>query len=115
VELGQLLVLAIAIPAVALLFRYFIAERMGIIILSALVAHSAWHWMVERGQTLSQYPLSSFLDAVTLSNLLGWAIALLVASALAWLVSDFFRRKGQPEPKGLRREPAGEPAPPAAE
>ena len=48
VELGQLFVLAIAIPALAVLFRYVVAERIGTILLSALVAHTAWHWMTER-------------------------------------------------------------------
>ena len=40
VELGQLLVLAVMIPALELLFRYVVAERMGTIIFSALVAHT---------------------------------------------------------------------------
>ena len=48
VELGQLLVLVLLVPALDLLFRYVVAERMGTIILSALVAHTAWHWMIER-------------------------------------------------------------------
>ncbi|HKF67843.1 MAG TPA: HupE/UreJ family protein, partial [Vicinamibacterales bacterium] len=38
VELGQLVVLALLVPALDLLFRYVVAERMGTIILSALVA-----------------------------------------------------------------------------
>ena len=40
VELGQLLVLAVLVPALDLLFRFVVAERMGTIILSALVAHT---------------------------------------------------------------------------
>src|SRR6202163_1600651 len=48
VELGQLLVLLLLIPALEALFRYVVAERIGTIILSALVTHTAWHWMVER-------------------------------------------------------------------
>ena len=55
VELGQLLVLAVMIPALELLFRYVVAERMGTIILSALVAHTAWHWMTERFDRLRQF------------------------------------------------------------
>src|SRR5262249_580748 len=39
VELGQLLVLVVLIPALGLLFRHVVAERMGTIILSAIVAH----------------------------------------------------------------------------
>ncbi len=50
VELGQLLVLVVLVPALQLLFRYVVAERMGTIILSAIVAHTAWHWMIERGR-----------------------------------------------------------------
>ena len=55
VELGQLLVLVLLIPALDLLFRYVVAERMGTIILSALVAHTAWHWMTERFGVLRQF------------------------------------------------------------
>ncbi len=56
VELGQLLVLVLLIPALELLFRYVVAERMGTIILSAMVAHTAWHWMIDRGDALRQFP-----------------------------------------------------------
>jgi hypothetical protein len=55
VELGQLLVLVVLIPALGLLFRYVVAERLGTIILSAIVAHTAWHWMTERFGALRQY------------------------------------------------------------
>lgn len=55
VELGQLLVLLLLIPLLELLFHYVVAERMGTIILSALVAHTAWHWMLDRAATLRQY------------------------------------------------------------
>ena len=50
VEIGQIAVLLVLIPALGLLFRYVVPERLGIIILSALVAHTAWHWMLERGE-----------------------------------------------------------------
>jgi len=55
VELGQLLVLIVMIPALDLLFEYVVAERMGTIILSALVAHTGWHWMVERWSVFRQF------------------------------------------------------------
>ena len=50
-----------------LLFRFVVAERMGTIILSALVAHTAWHWMTERGAQLLQFPWPA-VDAVLLSD-----------------------------------------------
>src|SRR6266853_1024634 len=55
VELGQLLVLALLVPALNVLFRFVVAERMGTVILSAIVAHTAWHWLIERGERLRQY------------------------------------------------------------
>src|SRR5215475_14476827 len=55
VELGQLLALALLIPALGFLFRIVVAERIGIIVLSALVAHTEWHWMIERAGQLKQF------------------------------------------------------------
>jgi len=55
VELGQLLVLVGLIPALDLLFEYVVAERMGTIVLSALVAHTGWHWMVDRWGVFRQF------------------------------------------------------------
>ena len=48
VELGQLLVLASCCRCSALLFTHVVDERVGTIILSAFVAHTAWHWLTER-------------------------------------------------------------------
>ena len=55
VELGQLLVLLVLIPVLGGLFRYVVAERVGTIILSALVAHTGWHWMLERFEVLRKF------------------------------------------------------------
>ena len=59
---GQLVVLAAVVPALNLMFRFVVAERMGTIILSAIVAHTAWHWLTERGAQLLQFPWPA-LDA----------------------------------------------------
>jgi hypothetical protein len=55
VELGQLLVLLLMLPVLPLLFRWLREERWGVIILSALVAHTSWHWMLERWERLRQF------------------------------------------------------------
>jgi HupE/UreJ protein len=56
IELGQLLVLALFVPALQLVFRFAMAERIGSIILSAIAAHTAWHWMTDRWAQLRQFP-----------------------------------------------------------
>ena len=87
VELGQLLVLALLIPALELLFRHVVAERMGTIILSALVAHTAWHWMTDRYRLLRQYPFRwPALEAAPLAKSLRLLLLIVIAAGLVWLV-----------------------------
>jgi hypothetical protein len=57
IELGQLLVLAVLVPVLNLAFRYVVAERIGVILLSVIVGHTAWHWMAERFAALRQFNL----------------------------------------------------------
>jgi hypothetical protein len=83
VEIGQIAVLLVLIPALELLFRYAVAERLGIVILSALVAHTGWHWMLERGEQLAKFPLPN-LDAAFVA---GAMRGLLAAAILALGVS----------------------------
>jgi hypothetical protein len=87
VELGQLLVLALLVPALNLLFRR-VPERMGTIVLSALVAHTGWHWMVERWDRLRQFPFAwPTLDAAVLASGTRWLMVVVIAIGLVWLVS----------------------------
>jgi len=93
-ELGQLLVLAILIPAFGLLFRYAVGERMGAIVLSALVAHTAWHWLGERWSLLRRFTFEwPALDAAFLAGALRWMMLLVVAAGLYWLVFGVLRRR----------------------
>ncbi len=95
VELGQLLVLLILVPALNLLFRYVVAERVGTILLSALVAHTGWHWTLERGGALRLFSWPT-LDAATLAGLLRLAMIVLVAGAGMWFVVGVFRERASP-------------------
>lgn len=55
VEAGQLAVLAVLLPLLALLLRQVESERMAVIVISLVVAHTGWHWMVERLDLLRGY------------------------------------------------------------
>jgi hypothetical protein len=96
VELGQLLVLILLVPALRLTFRFVVAERMGTIILSALVAHTGWHWMMERAERLSQFPFQwPAFRAAMLAGSLRW---LLVILTLAGGVRLLLRLRHKPPP-----------------
>lgn len=82
IELGQLLCIAVALPLFVLLFeRARLSERLTTAVISAFVAHAAWHWLVERWDRLArvEWPL----DAATL------ALSVVLAAALgilAWVI-----------------------------
>ena len=87
VELGQLAVLGVLLPALEFAFRRILPERIGTIVLSALVAHTGWHWMLERWERLHQYRL----DWVQAGLVTG---GLLLLSAVVWDVVERRRKVG---------------------
>lgn len=95
IELGQLLVLALLVPALDLLFRFVVAERLGTIILSVLVGHTAWHWMTERAEKLGRFSWSA-PDAAQLASAIRWLMLILVLGGLAWLARGALRRRQRP-------------------
>jgi hypothetical protein len=111
VELGQLVMLAVAIPALGWLFRYVVAERLGTIILSGLVAHTAWHWMVDRYGVLRQFRFQwPAIDALFWVSAMRWAMLAVAGAALYWLVFSVFNAHGAHRASATRRAPHTEPA-----
>ncbi len=93
VELGQLLVLIIVIPILMGFFKLRIPERVGVILLSSFVVHSAWHWMSERSEQLFQYEFSSpSLGYGFFAALTRWLIMILISVGILWLLSEIFKR-----------------------
>ena len=90
VEIGQLAVLCLFIPALNVLYRYLNGKAVTII-LSLLAGHTAWHWMLERGETLSKFPFPA-PDAAAAASLLRWLMALLGFAGLAWLAAEAVQR-----------------------
>lgn len=93
VEFGQILVLVLMVPFIHLLFRFVLPERIGVILLSALVAHWAWHWMEERWASFNAYQLSwPAMDRYFAVGLMQWVALLLLAVAVLWVMNEVFRR-----------------------
>ncbi len=96
VEIGQLAVLLVLIPAIGLVFRYLVPERLGIIVLSAIVAHTSWHWMIERGEQLAKFPFPT-LDAAFLASAMRGLMAALVLAGGVLLANGLLKRWMQPQ------------------
>jgi HupE/UreJ protein len=92
IEIGQLAVLGVFVPALALLFRGRMSGRMGIIVLSAILANIAWQWMVQRGEVLWQTPWPE-LTLPAVMTLARWTVALALAVGAAKLLARWIERK----------------------
>jgi hypothetical protein len=92
VELGQLLVLVLLIPLLEVVFRFVVRERLGTIILSAIVAHTAWHWMIDRAAVLRQFRFEwPSLPAARLVTVMHWLMLFVILAGVAWLVFGLVR------------------------
>jgi hypothetical protein len=93
VELGQIFVLVLMVPALAFVFKRMVAERMGTIILSAFVAHTAWHWMLERWTVLREYRFQMpAFDAAFVAGGMRALMLLLIVVGAAWGMTELRRR-----------------------
>jgi len=92
VELGQLLVLMLLIPVLQFFFRFAVAERMGIIILSALVASYRLALDARPFVTLRQFRFEwPALDAMLVAMALRWLMLLLILAGVLWLFQSALR------------------------
>ena len=88
IELGQLLVLSILVPLVALSFSWVRSREQTLtLILSALIGHTAWHWTVDRVQALRD------VEWPALATWLGPAGLALVALGLLGGLTSFVRHR----------------------
>jgi hypothetical protein len=68
---------------------------MGTIILSTLVAHTGWHWMLERADRLRQYSVRwpEWNLVLAAGIMRSFAALLLLAAAVSWTIAAWRRRR----------------------
>ena len=95
-ELGIIIILAIAVPALNLLFTH-VAERAGTIVLSLLIGHAGWHWMTERARIAEMSGLPA-LDLPLMLTIVRWLLALTVVGGAVWFLAGLIKKKpAEPE------------------
>jgi hypothetical protein len=101
IGVAQIAVLLVLLGALGLLFRYVVADWLGIIIVSAFAIDTAWDWMVARGMQLAKFPGPS-LDAAFMATAMSAALAALMLAGGVWLASGFLGRLAGGRPSGWR-------------
>lgn len=82
---AEALVVALAVAALRLLFRVNLPERAGIIVVSALIAHTAWHWMTTRWALTTQYQIAPpEMTPAFFAAALRWMMVAVAMVGLTW-------------------------------
>ena len=92
VEIGQILVLVILIPLLDFLFRAVMAEKIGSILISAIVLHTSWHWFTARLEILNEYAVDWISLIVQFLQNPFVAMVLLLVAAIS-IRSVFYKNK----------------------
>jgi HupE / UreJ protein len=89
VALGEVVSLALALAGLRLLFARVLGPALGLVVLSAVLGHMGWHWMLEEGHELmhelGHFGLSSALVVVG-----PWILPALLVGVLAYLLPNRF-------------------------
>jgi hypothetical protein len=93
IELGQILALAVLLPVLALLRRTWLQGRIGLIVVSVLVAHTGWHWMTERAEAVWRAPWPS-PNGTDIAVVVLWLGFILVAAGGLSVLSKRLRVAG---------------------
>jgi len=105
VELGQVLVLLCVVPVLGVLFQYVVDERLGTVILSALGAHTSWHWMTERAEAFWKVEWPAFNPVVGVAGA-RWVLGGLLLAGAAWIIRVRRASKGAVRPSSGEQDVA---------
>jgi hydrogenase/urease accessory protein HupE len=97
IELGQLAVVAVLAPLLGVLFSR-VPERMGIIVSSAFVAHTGWHWLLDRVERVRQFSLPDVSPLFATRAL----IAVVAVAAAIWAFRSGVLRRSLPSTDATR-------------
>ena len=91
VELGQIVIVCLTVPIINLIFQWTEKERIITVITSVLVAHTAWHWMLDRYEVMQAYNFSGFLDHSG-SSIINWLIVSFVIVLVYLILRRLFNQ-----------------------
>ncbi len=87
---GEIVTVLLMALALELAFQFIVDRRIGTVVLSAIAAHTAWHWMADRYAEFRKFPLRwPASDALFLIEVMRWAMVAVLIAATVWLFGVF--------------------------
>jgi HupE/UreJ protein len=89
VALGDGVALALAFVALGIVFTYVTGERLGVVVLSVVLGHTAWHWMLDSGHGF-EHAASGIVSTGSVAVVAWWMFLGLLAGGVAWFLPERF-------------------------
>jgi hypothetical protein len=81
-----------------------VEPRMGTIIVSAFIAHTGWHWMVDRAADLRRFRFEwPTINIALLAAAMKWLTIAWVVGGVAWVLLRYLRPPESGEDSGTAR------------
>src|SRR5207244_8491582 len=108
VALGEAVALLLAFVALGVLFTRVLGASLGVVVLSAVLGHMGWHWMIDGVHRLG-HTLSTGLSASAVASVGWWLLMGLLVGGAAWFLPTPLRGASIPplltdRPRGHRRD-----------
>ncbi len=80
----------------SLLFKKWLPELMGVIALSAFLAHTGWHWFLDRGSDLLEYDFGAPAASGAMgATLMRWLMLALIVVGTLWVLRALYGWMGR--------------------
>jgi len=89
VALGEVTALLLAFVVLGLVFTYVTGRRLGVLVLSIVLGHAAWHWMVDSGHLLG-HAAAGLVSTASVALVAWWILVGLLVGGFAWFLPDRF-------------------------
>jgi hypothetical protein len=89
VALGDVVALALAFVALGVLFTYVTGQRLGVVVLSLVLGHAAWHWMLDSGHGF-EHAASGIVSTGSAAVVAWWISLGLLVGGVAWFLPERF-------------------------
>jgi len=89
VALGDGVALVLAFVALGIVFTYVTGQRLGVVVLSVVLGHAAWHWMLDSGHGF-EHAASGIVSTGSVAVVAWWMFLGLLAGGVAWFLPERF-------------------------
>jgi hypothetical protein len=86
---GEIVLLSLAYAALRALFSRVLGPVLGVVVLSAVLGHIAWHWMMDAGHALG-HAVADEPSSATFVAVARWLVPALVVGGIAFFLPPRF-------------------------